>query len=211
MLDMKTLIKQNEEILWEGRPDVKTTVLESIFNPLLVFALIWAAFDLFMMKEFFSATGDGRLRTFILGFLLIHMMPVWLYLFGVITSVLRWKNTRFLITTGGLYVSGGVFTFNYEMKPWVDIGHINIHQGIFDRIFGVGDVQFVCGHASASSHDDDSAHSGMKIYNISDFENVFRICNNLQTDIFSDTMYPNDLRPENNPGYNTRYNGRDRF
>ena len=30
----------------------------------------------------------------------------------------------------------------------------------------------------------------------------------LQEDVFSDTMYPNALRPENNPGYNTRYSAK---
>ena len=28
---------------------------------------------------------------------------------------------------------------------------------------------------------------------------------NLQTDIYADTMYPNDLRPSSNHGYNTNY------
>ena len=29
----------------------------------------------------------------------------------------------------------------------------------------------------------------------------------LQEDIYADTMYPNALRPEENPGYRTKYNG----
>ena len=49
---------------------------------------------------------------------------------------------------------------------------------------------------------------GLKIYNIPDFMQVFRIVNDLQRDIYADTMYPNDLRPETNSGYQTRYQTR---
>lgn len=38
---LKAMIGKNETIYYEGKPDKKTFVLESIFNPLLPFALIW--------------------------------------------------------------------------------------------------------------------------------------------------------------------------
>lgn len=207
MLDMRTLIKNNEQILWEGRPDKKVTVLEAIFNPMLVFALVWFAIDMAVIGGAVMA-GDSRIFAFLIPFMLIHMMPVWIYLGGVLTATLRWKNTRFMITTGGLYISGGVLTFNYEMKPWTDIGHITIHQGVFDRMMNVGDVVFTCNHTSSSGHSSGShSHSSMSIRNISDFQSVFQLVNNMQTDVYSDTMYPNALRPEMNPGYNTQYSG----
>lgn len=208
MLNMRELVKANEEILWEGRPHKKTTVLEGIFNPLLIFAIIWAAIDLIVIAGTISGMGTGILA-FIIPFMLIHLMPVWIYLFGVLTVFLKWKNTHFMITTHGLYISGGVITFNYEMKPWTDIGHINIHQGVFDRMFGVGDVVFVCSHAHSHSGGHGSGNS-MSIRNIPDFQEVFKIVNNLQTDVYADTMYPNAMRPDTNPGYNTRYTGMDR-
>lgn len=205
MLNMRELVKSNEEILWEGRPHKSTTVLEGIFNPLLIFAIIWAAIDLIVIAGTLSGMGTGALA-FLIPFMLIHMMPVWIYLVGVLTVFLKWKNTHFMITTHGLYISGGVITFNYEMKPWTDIGHINIHQGVFDRMFGVGDVVFVCSHTHSHSGGHGSG-SSMSIRNIPDFQEVFKIVNNLQTDVYADTMYPNAMRPDTNPGYNTRYTG----
>lgn len=204
MLNLRDLAKSNEQILWEGRPKKSVTILEGIFNPMLVFAIIWGAFDmLFMGGALWS--GDKAAIAFMIPFLLIHMMPVWIYLGGVFTVFFRWRNTHFMITTGGLYISGGVFTFNYEMKPWTDIGHINIHQGIFDRMFGVGDVVFVCNHMHMNSGNHGSAEKHMNIRNIPDFMQVFKMVNNLQTDVYADTMYPNALRPDTNPGYNSQY------
>ena len=214
MIDLAYLTKENERIVWEGRPHKIVTILEAISNPMLIVALVWTGVDLSIMgTTVFALKSAGGVSStmgdFTLLFMLVHMMPVWIYLIGVLTVSLRWRNVRFLVTTHGLYVSGGLFSFNYEMKPWTDIGHINIHQGVFDRMFGVGDIIFVCAHNSyQTSGSHDSGHHHMKIYNIPDFQQVFKMVNNLQTDVYSDTMYPNAMRPDNNPGYNTRY---DRF
>lgn len=208
MINLRELVKPNEQVLWEGRPHKLTTVLEGIFNPMLIFAIIWGAIDITVLAGAFIMDDSGPMM-FIIPFIMIHMMPVWIYLIGVLTVFFKWKNTHFMVTTHGLYISGGVFTFNYEMKPWTDIGHINIHQGVFDRMFGVGDVLFVCHHSN--SHSNSHSHgSGMSIRNIPDFKEVFRIVNNLQTDVYADTMYPNAMRPDTNPGYNTQYTGMDR-
>ena len=38
--DLKQLVGNNEKIMYEGRPNKKCFLFESIFNPLLPFALI---------------------------------------------------------------------------------------------------------------------------------------------------------------------------
>ena len=43
--DLKQLVGNNEKILYEGKPSKKCFVFESIFNPLMPFALIWAIID----------------------------------------------------------------------------------------------------------------------------------------------------------------------
>lgn len=210
MINMRELVQSNEEILWEGRPKKSTTILEGIFNPMLVFAIIWGGFDMLFLGAALFSDEAGNILMFLIPFLLIHMMPVWIYLFGAIGVLLRWKNTYFMVTTRGLYVSGGLLAFNYEMKPWVDIGHIKIHQGVFDRMCGVGDVIFICNHTHMTRSDGHNHETGMKIYNIPDFMKVFNMVNNLQTDMYADTMFPNAMRPESNPGYNTQYTGMNR-
>ena len=45
------------------------------------------------------------------------------------------------------------------------------------------------------------------IADIKDYRRVFELIKNLQENIYTDTMYPNDLRPEENHGYRTKYNG----
>lgn len=209
---LRSMVGRNEQILWSGKPNKKCFILESIFNPMLIFALIWAAFD----SAFIGATvfgGDSEMLMFVLVFMLFHLMPVWIYLGGVLTSVIKYKNTEYIITDRAIYISGGVFTYTTEMKPLAELSHVNVHRGIWDQIIGVGDVITVCAHNTmtsqySSSGNSSQAHShGMNICDIADYEYVFKLIRDMQTDVYSDTMYPNAFRPEANPGYRTRYTG----
>ncbi len=198
---LRSLVSGREEVLWEGRPNKKCFLLETVFNPLLIIAAIWLVLDLSFMIPAFQS-GVNAMTVMMGGFFLLHLMPVWLYLAGVIFSVRRYHNTAFLITDRGIYISGGILTYRYEMKPFTDISHVLLHRGIFDQFLGVGDVQLVCGH----QHEGNT--TPFAITDISDYEKVFQMVNDLQTDIYADTMYPNDLRPEENHGYRTKYRGR---
>ena len=53
-----------------------------------------------------------------------------------------------------------------------------------------------------------SSLRGLTISDISEYQEVFSMIKQLQTDVYADTMYPNDLRPAENHGYQTRYKGR---
>ena len=206
--ELLALITKNEQILWQGRPNMKCFILEAIFNPLLPFALLWGAID----GGFIYAALSGHLNEInsnmpagymLIAFFALHLMPVWIYLFGVLFSFLRYKNTSFAITDQGVYISGGMFTQNYERKPFAEMSNVNLHRGIFDQILGVGDVIMSGNHDGYNTRH--SLFRGFTICDISDYTEVYQLVKKLQTDIFADTMYPNDLRPQENHGYNTRY------
>lgn len=203
-----------ERIVWRGKPDKKCFVLESIFNPMLLVALVWGAIDFFFMSTVFSSfdSDEMGLLGFMVPFFLLHLMPVWIYIGGVVTSALKHKHTEYIITDRGIYISGGIFTVNIQMKPFTDLSHVNIHKGILDQMLGVGDVVMVCNHTgyygSARRHNGNHNHATFNIVDIPDYQEVFSIIKTMQTDIYADTMYPNAMRPDTNPGYGSRY---DRF
>ncbi|MCM1181964.1 MAG: PH domain-containing protein [Roseburia sp.] len=202
--DLELMVGQNETILWRGKPNKKCFLLESVFNPLLPFALIWALVDFGVIVGMGLGGILSEVSFFVVPFLLLHLMPVWIYLGGIFLSVRKYKNTEYIITDRGIYVSGGTFSYTYEMKPFTDFSHINIHRGIFDQWLGVGDVVSVCNHDSYNARDSHSSH-GLSICDIADYREVFSMVKRLQTDIYADTQFPNDLRPAQNHGYRTRY------
>ena len=50
----------------------------------------------------------------------------------------------------------------------------------------------------------------LNINSITNYTEVYQMVKKLQKDIYSDIMYPNDLRPSENHGYKTKYRGFDK-
>lgn len=195
--ELKSMVGLEETILYEGKPDKKCFIFESIFNPLMPFAIVWAIFDMSFLRM-----SMGGISFVIIPFLLLHMMPVWIYLAGVVFAVRKYKNTYYIVTDHAVYVSGGIFTMNLETKTFAELSRVNLHRGIFDQIFHVGDVLITTNQFTRKG-----MPAVIGINSISEYSKVFQLVKKLQKDIYSDIMYPNDLRPEENHGYKTKYRG----
>lgn len=195
--ELKSMVGTDETVLYEGKPDKKCFIFESIFNPLLPVAILWAILDFGILG---SAMGD--MQFIMIPFLLFHLMPVWIYLGGVIFSFRRYKNTYYIVTDHAVYVSSGIFTMNLETKTFAEMSRINLHRGIFDQMFHVGDVRITTNQLTRKN-----TPALLNLNSIANYTEVFQLIKKLQKDIYSDIMYPNDLRPEENHGYKTKYRG----
>lgn len=194
------LLTGNERILWRGKPNFACFLLESIFNPMLPFALIWGAFDFFAMSSAMADASSGGEKNFMLFFFAFHLMPVWLYLGGVIFSGLKYKNTSYIVTDKAVYTSKGIFSKRNEMKPFTQIRDVSIHRGIFDNLTGAGDIVF--------TYEDDipfryvrnrrnSTRINMDICSVTDYEDVFTLVKTAREEAFSQNEFTNAL-PNNN-------------
>ena len=200
--DLKLLVGNNEKILYEGRPSKKCFIFESIFNPLMPFAIIWALIDFGVMGGLLFFGELKEFSFFIIPFMLLHLMPVWIYLGGIIFTFRRYRNTYYIVTDRGVYISGGIFSKTFNNKPFAELSHVNLHRGIFDQMFNVGDI--VC---TSSQRGPETPTAAISINSIDDYITVYNLVKKLQTDIYTDVMYPNDKRPSENHGYNTEYKG----
>ena len=212
--ELRRTVGTDERIMWEGRPNKKCFIFESIFNPLLPFAIVWGLFDLFFFKSFFAVENTVKSAgasdmglfggSFILVFLLFHLMPVWIYLGGVLMCSRRYKNTAYIVTDKAVYLSSGIISRTINRKPFAELSHVNLHRGFFDQKFGVGDIVL---SSTTSVSTNGAVMPGITIASISEYNKVYDLVKKIQTDIYSDTMYPNDMRPKENHGYNTEYKG----
>ena len=142
------------------------------------------------------------MKLFIIPFMMLHLMPVWIYLGGIIFTIRRYKNTYYIVTDNAIYVSGGVFSKTYNQKPFAELSHVDLHRGIFDQMFNVGDII-----TTSSQRSNENGLASMRISSISNYIEVYNLVKKLQQDIYTDVMYPNDMRPSENHGYNTQYKG----
>ena len=217
--ELELMVGRDEKIIWQGRPNKRCYILEGIFNPLLPFALIWLLFDSFFIAAFlgggfFSKTQNTFPLMMTAAFFIFHLMPVWIYIGGILFIYRRYKHTEYIVTDKGVYISSGLFSYTCNMKPFTELARVNIHRGIIDQMLGVGDVVLTNNnladlYSSNLRVNGRGLNSGIVISNIKDYKNVFEIIKKLQEDIYMDTMYPNALRPEENRGYKTRYRGLD--
>ena len=214
--ELELMVGKDEKILWQGKPNKRCFILEGIFNPLLPFALVWFLFDSLFVATFIGGAATlgapAVFSIFPLIFFLFHLMPVWIYLGGVIFVFRRYQHTEYIVTDKGVYISGGLFSYTCNMKPFTELARVNIHRGIIDQIIDVGDVVLTSNNVADLYSSNIRANGrpldvGTIIADIKDYRKVFEIIKKLQEDIYTDTMYPNDLRPEENHGYRTKYNG----
>ena len=177
--DLRVLVNPGESVLYEGRPDKKCFIFESIFNPLLPFALLWAVIDLSILGGVFMSApneseGFGAMLLFIVPFILLHMMPVWIYLGGVLFSSTKHRNTAYIITDKCIYISSGSFTKQIQTLNFSDVSSIQLHRGPFDQMFNVGDII-----VTSYQRNHNGNRISANISSISGYLDIYNLVNNI--------------------------------
>ena len=171
-MKLRDRLSSNEQIYWSGKKAIGVSVLEAIFNPFLIFAFIWGMFDLGFIGQMLAETGvakDSQVVKFLIIFFAIHLMPVWIYLAGVIKSVVKSINTEYLITGKDIYIKTGNGEKNTIKVSIANIEFIGVDRGIFDKICGTGDITW-------------KGDKG-RIDNITDYDNVCSMIKKLNTEV----------------------------
>jgi len=96
-----------------------------------------------------------------------------------------------------VYISDGIFSYSCNRKPFAELSRVDIRRGVIDQIIGVGDIVLT----------KTGMTSGIIISDIKEYRQLYAVIKKLQEDIYTDVMYPNDLRPAENHGYQTKYKG----
>ncbi len=182
-IKIENMIGPSETIMWKGHPDKKCFIMESIFNPMLFFSLIWLLFDLTFISALINSMmpspdadvpnpGITDFLPYIL-FFSIHLMPVWIYLGGIIGSIINHKKETFLLTDKAVYIYHGGLGSTIMRIEYRDIEYISFKRGLFDNIFGVGDIYF--NRYNEISYSRKRNQRNMFIFkDIPDFERVYQ-------------------------------------
>ena len=196
--EIEDILSENENILWREKPNKKAYVWSKALQ-MLPIALIWGLFDGFVIGVMiaygaFSSMHFWEILLFI-GFFLLHLTPVWIWVGGIVKSYIEIKNIEYAFTEKRIIVRSGIIGIDFKNVYYTDVESVNLKVGLTDRIFKVGDVYIK------------SSHSSCVLF---DIKNPYQITTKLQKitlDIKTDIYYPNALRPDENPGYKTKYKG----
>lgn len=135
------LLSQDEKILWRGKPKKNAFILNSVVK-LMPFALLWLIFDgLFIGVLCAGEVGvPAGMAFFLIFFFILHLAPVWMWVYKCVTASRRHKNTEYVFTDKRVIVRTGTIALDYKNVYYADIEAVNLRYGVIDRLTKVGDV-----------------------------------------------------------------------
>lgn len=197
--NLTDVLFDGETVLWQGKPKKFCYVLRS-FGKLLPGALIFLLFDGFFIGTMLStgavAEMGGSIILFLVFFFAFHLLPVWLCVGKLIAGNLEHKNIDYAVTSRRVIARSGIIGLDFQSIDYADISNARVDVSILERLFNVGTV--IISTSSGQS---------LCLLAVEDPYTLYKKINKVLIDMKADVHYPNAYRPDNNPGYNTRYTG----
>lgn len=191
------MLAAGEAVLWRGKPK-KSAFIASKSLTLLPIAIVWICFD----STFIAAALQGDGPWFLIPFMLLHLMPVWIWLGSTVTAGRRWKNTRYYVTNRRIIIQGGFLAVNETSLFYKDLRNAQVRIGLFGKLFGAGDIVFDSGMVMYNRK---NQQHGPMLEALEDPHGVYNRIQKIILDMQTDMEFPNAYRPEENPGYRTEY------
>ena len=191
---------EGETLIWSSKPKKSAFIINKVLT-MMPIAILWLSIDLCFLVPILKS---GTAPFIIIPFFAFHLFPVWTWLGNVITANKRWQNTYYYVTDKRIILQTGFINMNYQTIYYKDLKNVNLRIGLIDKLLGVGDIYFDLGSYTINNR------TKFVSYAFLDIENPQEIYPRLQKivlDIQTDIEYPNALRPNENPGYNTKYKG----
>ena len=193
---IEDIIGKDEQILWRGKPNRKAYIFSSIFS-MFPFALIWLLFDSVFIVAMFATNAFSQMPVgAIIGiviFFAFHLTPVWIWIGNIITASKGYKNLEYVFTNKRIIIRSGIIGIDFKNIYYSEIQSVNLKIGLIDKMLKVGDIYIK------------SKNSSQVLFDISDPYFITQKLQEIVIDIKTDIEFPNGLRPEENPGYNTKY------
>lgn len=190
----KAVKDHDESFIWVGEPEFVPFICTGI--PLLIFGLLWGAFDYFV----FIQHMPSKMMGFAIPFFAIHMIPFWGSILNMFRLILVHKNTFYVISNKRVMMRSGFWGIDFNAIDYDKISDVQVTVNPIENMMGVGTIRISAGKVSSKgnslTHDFIAVHHPYE---------VFKQLKTVMVDVKTDWNYPNKLRPEDNPGYNTKY------
>ena len=224
MVDINSVLDPGERVIWEGKPKSRIYMLAKGAGT-IIFGCVWLAISLFI-GTMFLLTGEAE-SSQVMGtpndflgassglFFSCMTVPFFFtfFLIGIgivvipILSLLSYKNTKYFITTKRAILAGGLVGIDYKFIDFDEIKNISVEVGLIDKLIGrgnTGTISIFSGEYTQTSNQGPNSKNDFFLGIENPYE-VVRLLKSVSYDIKTDIEYPNKLRPNINPGYQTDY------
>jgi len=185
---------RDEDILWVGKPNFVAFIIRGI--PFLVIGLLWGAIDYFG----FIRNMGKEMAGFAIPFFAIHLAPFWLSILNMVRLFLVHGNTCYAFSNKRMMMRSGFWGTDFKVIDYDKISDMEVNVNPIENMLGVGTVRAFSGRVS-----DKGGRIYDKFIGIDHPYEVFKRIKEVSVDVKTDWNFPNAMRPEVNPGYQTRY------
>ncbi len=186
----------DEKILWTDKPKFIPYAITALGLGFGV--LIFVSFYYAMAKNINEGGAAGNFSIWFVA------LPVALFLFSFLIKIFSYSNTSYAFTNKRVMVRSGFIGTDFKIIDYDKISDIEVSVNFIERAFNVGTIKFYSGRTE--SNDGITTKLYDRWESISNPYEVFKQLKKVSVDIKTDFNYPNALRPDTNPGYNTKYN-----
>jgi len=192
-----TVKDADENFIWVGEPMFFPFLCTGIH--FLIIGLLWGAIDYFGFIQHMGSQ-KGFPVGFAVPFFTLHLFPFWGSILNMLRLILVHKNTFYAITNKRVMMRSGFWGIDFNAVDYDKISDIQVTVNPLENILGVGTIRISAGKVSSKGSPLTDDFIAVK----NPYE-VFKKLKTVMVDIKTDWNYPNKLRPEENPGYNTKY------
>lgn len=193
--EFESVKDDDEEILWTEKPKFIPYAITGLAAGFGIFIFVMISFAMFKNADTGSFFGNS--------FVWFTAIPIIFFLWSFLQKLLSYSNTSYAFTNKRVMVRTGFIGTDFKSIDYDKISDFEVTVNVVERAFNVGTIKFFSGR----TQNDDGVTT--KLYDrweaIPNVYEVFKKVKQVSVDIKTDFNYPNALRPETNPGYNTKY------
>lgn len=138
---VEDVLLDGEQITWRGKPKKSAYIANSVAK-MFPIALIWIIFDGFFIGMMATNGFDipTPLIVFMSVFFVLHLAPVWIWIYKAVTARKRHENLEYVFTDKRIIIRSGVVAVNFDAIDYKDVAAVNVRYGVIDKIAKVGDI-----------------------------------------------------------------------
>lgn len=194
--EFESIKDDEEQILWADKPKFVPYAISAL--SLGFGAIIFVAIYYSMTKDIRSSNGSISIFS-----IWIAALPVVLFLWSFLVKIFSYSNTSYAFSTRRIMIRSGFLTTGIKIIDYDKISDIQVTVNLIERSFNVGTIRFFSGRTESDEGITTKLYDRWEA--IANPYDVFRELKKVTVDIKTDFNFPNALRPETNPGYQSKY------
>lgn len=173
--EISAILEDNENVVWEWKQDLKTTIISAVFAVGILF-IIWWIFSTLWNGEVGSCEINGRPGTPEECARILNWIASGAYLLGLIAPIgayLYYRVTVYVITNKRVIIKSGLIGADMRSIFFEKIKSTFVNVGILGKIFGTGTIMIDSGNITQTKNGTQIAYD--KFANIDKPYEVYKI------------------------------------